>query len=118
LGGLEALDLNTVNLTKPGWVADKKSAEELKSKLDMVEDLLIAWGQQHPAGHALIHFRGIADDPAATLSQLTIKGVPFWDGTDPVHCTTATYDGLVAVVAATQEELSDSESAEPAKKKA
>jgi hypothetical protein len=227
LGGLEAMDLNTVNLTKPGWVADKKSVEELKAKLvahkigpedliiidplsndtfcgtddkgnpadptkydgkwhitgnlsvrpktylkntlnnlkfvhtelsgckliilmplpryiknpccaepdhvtnitdtdyepelnsdlEMVEDLLIAWGQQHPAGHALIHFRGIADDPAATLSQLTIKGTPFWDGSDPVHCTSATYEGLVAAIATAQEEFSDSESAEPAKKR-
>jgi hypothetical protein len=33
LGGLEALDLNTVNPTKPGWVADKKSAEDLKLKI-------------------------------------------------------------------------------------
>jgi hypothetical protein len=64
----------------------------------MVQHLLIAWGQQHRAGHALIHFRGIADDLAATLSQLAVKGVPFWDGSDPVHCTAATYDGLVSAV--------------------
>jgi hypothetical protein len=52
---------HVTNLSEPDF------ENELNSDLEMVEDLLIAWAQNHANSQTLIHFRSAADDPAASL---------------------------------------------------
>jgi hypothetical protein len=91
--------------------------QELNNDLEMVEDLLIGWAQSHQAGQTLIHFRALADEPAANISKLSIKGDSYWCEADPVHCVSAVYAALARAVVSAHDELSDIESVEPVKKR-
>jgi hypothetical protein len=110
-GGCCADPVHVTNLTEPDF------ENELNTDLEMVEDLLLAWAQNHANGQTLIHFRAAADDPAASLSKLKIGGADFWPDSGPVHCIPAVYTAIAKAVMTAQEELSDVESIEPTKKR-
>jgi hypothetical protein len=97
--------------------SDPSFEPELMTDLEVVEDLITAWGQSHGGPSHIINFRTVTDEPDANLSDLKIGGSGIWLESDPVHATLELYAALAQAIAATCATLASEESLEPATKR-
>jgi hypothetical protein len=97
--------------------SDPSFEPELMTDLEVVEDLITAWGQSHGGPSHIINFRTVPDEPDANLSDLKIGGASIWLESDPVHATASLYAALAQAIAATCESLANEDSLEPVAKR-
>jgi hypothetical protein len=85
--------------------------------LEVVEDLITAWGQSHSGPSHIINFRTVTDEPDANLSNLKIGGASIWLESNPVHAAPGLYAALAHAIAATCVSLCNDDVLEPATKR-
>jgi hypothetical protein len=103
-----------------GHISNRKDPSfelEMMTDLEIVEDLITAWGQAHCSPTHIINFRTVTDEPDANLSNLKIGGISIWLESDPVHASPVLYTALAQAIAATCANLSDDNAMEPATKR-
>jgi hypothetical protein len=78
------------NISDPEYIA------EMDSTIELVEDLLTAWGQSVTDWSDIFHYRTVMDDPDDATASLTVQGETIWTTEDPVHASLVLYKALAA----------------------
>jgi hypothetical protein len=76
-----------------------KYITEIEQNVESIDELLVAWSQNVNSRSEVLNFRAVADNPEATLPELTVQGEPMWAVGDPVHAAGQYYAEMAALVA-------------------
>jgi hypothetical protein len=77
-------------------IADPEYIAEMDATIEMLEDLLTAWGQSVMDRADIFHFRTVTDDPDDATVSLMVRGETIWSTDDPVHANPVLYKALAA----------------------